>query len=58
MTRARLMSRPEDFKRIGITPGVVEAWEDGRRDTAAPGHMEVWSYCPISQSSTYAAARW
>lgn len=44
MTTARLMSSPEDFARIGIKPGVVEQWEDGRRDDDQPGHNEVWYF--------------
>lgn len=44
MGTARLMSRPEDLQKLGLTPGVVQPWEDGRRDTATPGHMEVWYF--------------
>lgn len=42
MSTARLMTRPEDYDKLGIKPGIVEQWEDGRRDTPEPGHNEVW----------------
>ena len=29
MAKARLMSRPEDFKKLGIRPDKVEMWERG-----------------------------
>ncbi|WP_293824716.1 lipocalin-like domain-containing protein [uncultured Brevundimonas sp.] len=44
MPTARLMTTPADFKTIGIEPGVVHQWEDGRRDTDAAGHNEVWYF--------------
>ena len=44
MAKARLMSRPEDFKQLGIRPDKVEMWEDGLRDTCAPKHNEVWYF--------------
>ena len=44
MAKARLMDRPEDFKKLGINPDAVEPWEDGIRNTAAPGNMEVWYF--------------
>jgi hypothetical protein len=44
MSTARLMTRPEDYVKLGIKPGLVEPWEDGRRDTPAPGHNEVWYF--------------
>lgn len=44
MALARLMTRPEDYEKLGIKPGVVEQWEDARRDTAEPGHNEVWYF--------------
>lgn len=30
MPHARLMSAAEDYARLGIKPGTVEPWEDGR----------------------------
>lgn len=44
MAKARLMSRPEDFKKLGIRPDKVEMLEDGLRDTCAPKHNEVWYF--------------
>lgn len=44
MPTARLMTKPEDYTKLGIKPGVVEPWEDGRRDDAEPGHNEVWYF--------------
>lgn len=44
MSTARLMSKPEDLEKLGLTPGVVRQWEDGRRDTSEPGHAEVWYF--------------
>lgn len=44
MSTARLMSSPADLERLGLTPGVVKQWEDGRRDTSDPGHNEVWYF--------------
>lgn len=44
MSTARLMSRPDDLEKLGLTPGVVQQWEDGRRDSAEPGHNEVWYF--------------
>ncbi|MCB0911003.1 MAG: hypothetical protein KDB60_05225 [Propionibacteriaceae bacterium] len=44
MSTARLMSRPDDLTKLGLTPGVVQQWEDGRRDNTEPGHAEVWYF--------------
>ena len=44
MPNARIMDRPEDFKELGIDPNKVELWEEGRRDTSAPGNNEVWYF--------------
>ncbi|MEA5054577.1 MAG: hypothetical protein VB093_14155, partial [Propionicimonas sp.] len=44
MSTARLMSKPEDLEKLGLVPGVVQQWEDGRRDTSEPGHAEVWYF--------------
>lgn len=44
MLHARLMDQPEDFKKLGINPNEVESWEEGRRDTSAPGNNEVWYF--------------
>ncbi|WP_270335110.1 lipocalin-like domain-containing protein [Ligilactobacillus acidipiscis] len=47
MAKARLMDQPEDFKKLGIDPTKVQEWEDGRRDTDAPGTSEVWYFDAI-----------
>lgn len=52
MTTARLMTTAEDFKRIGIEPGIVHQWEDGRRDTSEPGHNEVWYFDGTMEDGT------
>lgn len=44
MFNARLMDKPEDFKKLGINPDKVELWEEGRRATSAPGNNEVWYF--------------
>lgn len=44
MTKARLMDRPEDFKKFGIDPTKVEPWEDGIRNTDDIGNNEVWYF--------------
>ncbi|WEV44663.1 hypothetical protein OZX60_04300 [Streptococcaceae bacterium ESL0687] len=44
MTNARLMNRPEDFKRFGINPEKVEPWEDGIRNSDDIGNNEVWYF--------------
>lgn len=44
MSTARLMAGPDDLEKLGLTPGVVQQWEDGRRDTSEPGHAEVWYF--------------
>lgn len=38
------MDRPEDLAKIGIKPGVVEPWEDGRRADDSAGVNEVWYF--------------
>ncbi|MEV6315479.1 hydroxyneurosporene dehydrogenase [Streptomyces sp. NPDC051776] len=37
-------TRPEHYERLGITPGVIQPWEDGLRTDAADGTFEWW-YC-------------
>lgn len=44
MAHARLMDRPEDFKKLGINPDKVEPWEDGIRNTDDIGNNEVWYF--------------
>lgn len=44
MLNARIMDRPEDFKKLGIDPIKVELWEEGRRDSSKAGNNEVWYF--------------
>lgn len=45
---ARLMDRPEDYKKLGINPEQVETWEDGRRNPeTGPGNWEWWYFDSI-----------
>ncbi|WP_298990878.1 hypothetical protein [uncultured Pseudokineococcus sp.] len=42
MTRARLLTAPEDLARLGLRPGETEPWEVGRRQEVAEGRSELW----------------
>ncbi len=44
MASIRMMNRPEDYEAIGVSPDHVEAWEDGRRNSDAPGCVEWWYF--------------
>lgn len=44
MKNARIMDRPEDFEKLGISPNKVELWEEGRRNPAKAGNNEVWYF--------------
>ena len=44
MLNARIMDKPEDFKKLGVNPDKVELWEEGRRATSEAGHNEVWYF--------------
>ena len=44
MTSAKVLNEPEDYARIGVKPGVVEPWEDGRRRDSSAGVMENWYF--------------
>ncbi|WP_293824714.1 lipocalin-like domain-containing protein [uncultured Brevundimonas sp.] len=52
MTSARLMDRPEDYEKIGVKPGVVEAWEDARRGGSEPGVAEIWYFDCVMDDGT------
>jgi hypothetical protein len=41
---ARLATRPEDYARLGLRPGMVELWEDGRRTDGRKGTYEWWYF--------------
>lgn len=52
MKKARLMNRPEDYKKLGVKPNIVEPWEDGRRDDARAGAFEWWYFDTILEDGT------
>lgn len=52
MAAVRLMNRPEDYKRLGISKEKVEIWEDGRRDDDRPNHFEWWYFDAILDDGT------
>ncbi|MDX6498850.1 MAG: hypothetical protein QOG23_2110 [Blastocatellia bacterium] len=37
---ARFADKPEDFAKLGIQPGRIEAFEDGMRTQGGPGGYE------------------
>lgn len=41
---ARLLDRPEDYKKLGISMEKVEPWEDGKRTEAKRGYTEWWYF--------------
>lgn len=44
MAKARLMDRPEDYKKLGLDPNKVEMWEAGIRNSDDIGNNEVWYF--------------
>ncbi|MGW4718669.1 hypothetical protein [Nocardia sp. NPDC004260] len=42
--KAVIGNSPSHYQRLGLTPGVIEPWEDGLRTGAADGTFEWW-YC-------------
>jgi hypothetical protein len=44
MQTSRLMDRPEDFERLGLSPDTVENWEDGKRNGDGPNEWEWWYF--------------
>lgn len=52
MRKARLMNTPEDYKKIGVKQGIIEPWEDGRRDNTRPGAFEWWYFDCILDDGT------
>lgn len=53
MSSSRIMDKIEDFETLGINPLKIEAWEDGRRDTNAANHGEIWYFdCSFDDGST------
>src|SRR6202790_4677460 len=41
---ARFADKPEDFAKLGIQPGRIEAFEDGMRTGGGPGGYEWWYF--------------
>lgn len=41
---AALAARPEDYQKLGITPGMPALWEDGLRTDGAAGSFEWWYF--------------
>src|ERR1700694_2179400 len=41
---ARFADKPEDFAKLGIQPGRIEAFEDGMRTEGGPGGYEWWYF--------------
>src|SRR6202790_4999959 len=41
---ARFADKPEDFAKLGIQPGRIEAFEDGMRTEGGPGGYEWWNF--------------
>jgi hypothetical protein len=41
---ARFADKPEDFAKLGIQPGRIEAFEDGMRTKGGPGGYEWWYF--------------
>ncbi len=42
MESARFLDRKEDYEKLGLVPGVVQPWEDGRMSKT--GQCEVWYF--------------
>lgn len=53
MEKVRILDRPEDYKRLGLNPSVVEPWEHGRRrkPTEVPA-LENWYFDSIMDDGT------
>src|SRR3984893_15743448 len=44
LSSARFADKPEDFAKLGITAGRIEAFEDGMRTEGGPGGYEWWYF--------------
>lgn len=44
MATARLMNRPDDYKKLGVNPDKIEAWEDGIRIAPDRMNWEWWYF--------------
>ncbi|MEA2765306.1 MAG: hypothetical protein QOK07_1710 [Gemmatimonadaceae bacterium] len=44
LSSARFADEPEDFAKLGIEPGQIDAFEDGMRTRGGPGGYEWWYF--------------
>lgn len=44
MKSLRVLDKPEDYKRFGLNPDMIEKWEDGRRAKPDEHLMENWYF--------------
>ena len=56
MAQCRLMAKDSDFKRLGLKKGVIELWEDGKRDDDRSGVVEWWYFDAILDDGSKIAA--
>lgn len=54
MAKARLCDSPEDYKRYGVSPYNIEAWEDSRRGDFGKENWEWWYFDCILDDGTNA----
>ena len=52
MQKMRLLTRPEDYTRIGVKQESIEVWEDGRRTDDGTGEFEWWYFDAIMDDGT------
>ena len=52
MQKMRLLTKPEDYKRIGVRTDAIEVWEDGRRTDDGTGEFEWWYFDAIMDDGT------
>lgn len=53
MSSARFADKPDDYKKLGIQPGHIEAFEDGMRTEGGPGGYEWWYFdCHLRDGSS------
>ncbi len=56
MAKCRLMNTDTDYKRLHLSRGPVELWEDGMRDDFASGKVEWWYFDAILDDGSKIAA--
>lgn len=56
MEPARLMTKDEDYERLGLKHGPVELWEDGKREDDRKGIVEWWYFDAILDDGSKIAA--